>query len=143
MFELEGAKLRAISPPLTYDFLVAVSPDQRWVATSGPDRVITAYPVEGGEPIRATELGPAYHLAGWLQDGSFLAFKEFAFPAEVRRYDPRTRESSLFTTLAPADSTAVPRILKVRVTPDGRTLAFHFPRMSGSLYVLDWGTAPP
>jgi len=36
VFDLEGVKLRPISPPVSCFFL-AVSRDQRWVATNGPD----------------------------------------------------------------------------------------------------------
>jgi Tol biopolymer transport system component len=146
VFEIEGAKLRVISPPFQFTFgwgVLAVSPDQQWVATSGPDGIVIAYPVQGGEPLRATELGPGYVLAGWLRDGSLLAFERYALPSPVRRFDPRSRTTSLFTTLAPADRTGVPRLIRARVTPDGRTLAFHYRRMTGALYVLDWGDSPP
>jgi hypothetical protein len=116
------------------------------VATSGPDGVITAYPVDTGEPIRANDLGPlgpGNRVIGWLKDGSFLAFDRSSVPARIRRFDPGSRTSSLYTTLAPADPTGVPLIIAVRVTPDGRTFAFHYRRMSGTLYVLDWGDSAP
>jgi hypothetical protein len=93
--------------------------------------------------MRATEFGPAHRLVGWLKDGSLLAFDRFALPAPVRRLDPRSRAISLFTTLTPADRTGVPGIIRARVTPDGHTFAFHYRRMSGTLYVLDWGGSPP
>jgi hypothetical protein len=144
VLDLDEHKVRPISPPVEYDLVVAVSPDERWVAATGADGILTAYPVEVGEPMRATELGSAQRLAGWLKDGSILAFERYAFPSQVRRFDPRKRTITLFTTLAPADRTGtIPRLNKVRVTPDGRTFAFHFRRMSGALYVLDWGGSPP
>jgi len=144
VLELEGGKLRAISPPLEFEPPAgAVSPDQRWVAIRASDGIVTAYPVDGGEPMRAVELGPGYRVIGWLPDGSLLAFERDAVPAKVRRYDPRSRTSSLFATLAPADRAGVTRIIKARASADGRTIAFHFRRMGGSLYELDWGGSPP
>jgi len=143
VLDLGGPRLRPISPPLGVEPQVAVSPDEKWVAATGADGILTAYPVEGGEPMRATEFGPAHRLVGWLKDGSLLAFDRFALPAPVRRLDPRSRAISLFTTLTPADRTGVPGIIRARVTPDGHTFAFHYRRMSGTLYVLDWGGSPP
>jgi hypothetical protein len=143
LLELEGPRLRPISPPGGVDAQVAVSPDEKWVAAKGADGILTAYPVEGGEPMRATEFGPAHRLVGWLKDGSLLAFERYVVPAPVRRLDPRSRAISLFTTLTPADRTGVPQINKARVTPDGHTFAFHFRRMSGALFVLDWGSSSP
>jgi hypothetical protein len=144
VLELEGGKLRPISPPLEFDLLAgAVSPDQRWVAFRASDGIVTAFPVDGGEPMRAVELGPGYRVIGWLPDGSLLAFEQAAVPARVRRYDPRSRTSSLFTTLAPADRAGVTRIIKARSSADGRTIAFDFRRMGGALFELDWGGSPP
>jgi hypothetical protein len=144
VYDMSSQDLRPISPPLPYTFLVAVSPDQRWVAASDIDGTPIAFPVEGGEPLRATELGPDAQLIGWLKDGALLAFDRYALPAPVRRFDPRTRQVTMLTTLAPADLTGVPRITKARVTPDGRTYAFHFRRMGATLFVLDLehSTAP-
>ena len=143
VLDLDGPTLRPISPPLGVDTVVAVSPDEKWIAATGDDGIITAYPVEGGEPTRATEFGPAHRLVGWLKDGSLLAFNRYALPTPVRRLDPRSRAISLFATLTPADRTGVPGIIRARVTPDGHTFAFHYRRMSETLYVLDWGGSPP
>ena len=93
--------------------------------------------------MRATEFGRAHRLVGWLKDGSLLAFERYVLPAPVRRLDSRSRAISLFTTLTPADRTGVPDIIRVRVTPDGHTFAFHFRRMSGALFVVDWGSSLP
>jgi len=142
VFDPEEVKLLPISPPVGCFFL-AVSRDQRWVATNGLDGVITAYPVNAGEPVRADALGATSRIAGWLTDGSFLAFDRSSLPTQVHRFDLGSRTSSLYTTLTPADPTGVAVVLGVRVTPDGRTFVFHYRRMSGTLYVLDWGGSPP
>jgi hypothetical protein len=143
VLNLEGPTLRPISPPLGADILVEVSPDEKWVAATGADGILTAYPVEGGEPERATELGPTHRLVGWLKDGSLLAVERYALPAPVRRLDRRSRAISHFATLTPADRTGVVTINSVRVTPDGRTFAFTYVRMSSALFVLDWGSSLP
>ena len=143
VFEFEGTKLRPISPPIGCSISLAVSRDQRWVAANGPDGVITAYPLDAAEPVRADALGASNRIMGWLKDGSLLAFDRFSVPTPVRRFEPGSRTSSLYTTLTPAHPTGVPVVLGARVTPDGRTFAFHYRRMSGTLYVLDWGGSLP
>ena len=144
VYELEGARLRPISPPgIRRDLSVFVSLDQQWVAAAGVDDVITAYPTSAGEPLRIPEFSSAHQVAGWLADGSLLAFERFAIPARVHRFDPRTRSLSTFTTLAPGDPTGVSSVRRVRVTPDGRTLVFQFIRSSSTLYLLDWRSPPP
>ena len=40
-------------------------------------------------------------------------------------------------TLAPADVAGVARLTKAMVTPDGKTIAFHFRRRTDVLYLLD------
>jgi hypothetical protein len=137
VFHSETNELRPISTPVPSTLSIAVSVDGKWVATSDADGVVVAFPVEGGSPMRATELGPGFQIVGWLNDGSLLAFDRFSMPSPVHRFDPRHRTVTPFTTLGPADVTGVPRLTKVRVTPDGRTFAFHHRRTSARLYVMD------
>ena len=144
VYELEGARLRPISPPgIRRDLSVFVSLDQQWVAAAGVDDVISAYPTSAGEPLRIPEFSSPHQVAGWLADGSLLAFERFAIPSRVDRFDPRTRSLSTFTTLSPGDPTGVSGVRRVRVTPDGRTLVFQFIRSSSTLYLLGWREPPP
>jgi len=61
-----------------------------------------------------------------------------------RREDaPGTTAAQTREDVGGEDRTGVPALKKVRGAPDGRTLAFHFRRMSGALHALDWGNSPP
>ncbi len=137
VLNLENGDLRPISPPLPPGFIVAVSPDQKWVAASEADGTPTLYPVEGGRPDHLVELGPRFLVVGWLKDQSLLAFERNVVPAPVVRFDPKTRQVTPWRTLAPPDLSGVPRLTKVLVTPDGKTFAFHFRRRTDVLYLID------
>jgi hypothetical protein len=138
-----GSLLRPISPPIAPTFRVAVSPDQRSVAASGSDGTVTIFPLDGGNPDRVSELGNDAQLIGWLEEGSLLAFERSAVPSRVRRFDPRTRAVTPYTTLAPPDLTGVQRLIKVLATPDGKTFAFHHRRRSDVLFLMDFGERGP
>jgi len=137
VLDMHGGDLRSISPPLAPGYILAVSPDQRWVAVSDPDGTPSLIPVEGGTPDRVTELGPRYGVVGWLKDQTLLAFERNVVPAPVVNFDPRTRQVTPYRTLAPVDLAGVPRLTKVLATPDGKTFAFHFRRRTDVLYLLD------
>jgi len=137
VLDMHSGDLRSISPPLPPGYVVAVSPDQKWVAASDPDGTPSLFPVEGGPPDRLAELGPRFQVIGWLKDRSLLAFERNVVPAPVVRFDPRTRQVTAWRTLAPLDLSGVPRLTKVLATPDGKTFAFHFRRRTDVLYLLD------
>jgi serine/threonine protein kinase len=143
VFDQEQARLVALSPPglPRFQFTMGVSPDQKWVASLDPNGVVIAYPVDGGEPIRAPEWGIGRLPGGWLADGELLSFKRFDVPSRVERFDLRTRRTASFGTVAPSDPAGVVRIVGVQVTPDGRTTVVNHRRMSGVLLTLDWGEA--
>ena len=132
--------VKTLSPPglprFTQD--LAVSPDQRWVGSLDPEGLVTAYPVEGGEAIHATALGPGHLPAGWLEGGTLLAFERFKVPTRVQAFEVRTGRTVPFSSEEPRDATGVVRIVRAQVTPDGRTVVLNHRRMSGRLLLLDW-----
>ena len=136
----EGGRPRPISPPTlpTHFFAIFVSPDERFVAALGAEELITLYSVTGAEPVPVPECGVGRVPAGWLSDGSLLVADVSKVPVRLERFDPRTRKTSFSAAVSPSDP-AVIRMLNVRVTPDGQTIAFNVRRVSGALYVLDWG----
>ena len=137
VLDMQSGEIRPISPELAPTFRMAISPDQRFVATADLDGTPVIFPVEGGAPDRMTELGPRFDVVGWLKDQTLLAFERNTLPTRVVRFDPRTRGVTAVRTLAPADVAGVPRLTKVVVTPDGKTFAFHFRRRTDVLYLLD------
>jgi eukaryotic-like serine/threonine-protein kinase len=143
VYDMELRELRRLSAEGVvsdeHGLRVAVSPDQKHVAVGGDDGVIRIYPVEGGEPRLAPEFGPATHVAGWLQDGSLLAFEGQTLPAVVRRVDLRTNAVTPWASLSPQDATGVSYIGTVNPSADGQTLALGFPRRNSELYLFAWG----
>ncbi|HZW88862.1 MAG TPA: protein kinase family protein, partial [Myxococcaceae bacterium] len=143
LYDMNTGDCRPISPDPVANLSVFVSFDQRHVAVSDTEGNIKAYALDGSVTFRVPAWTDNFQLAGWLQDGSLLAFDRTAVPARVERYDPRTGAVTLFTTLGPSDAAGVTGIGRAAVTPDGRTIAYQLRRMSGVLSVLDWGDAPP
>jgi Tol biopolymer transport system component len=121
---------------------VKVSPDQRYVLVNRLGGPVTAFNIEGGEPIRVQAWGSTYSPVGWLGDGSLLAFEPFKVPSRVERFDPRSRTIRPFATLVPNDPAGVQKFSCVAVTPDGRTLAFCDARSTGTLNLFEWKRAP-
>ena len=132
--------------PLTSDGagdMVAVSRDGQRVAASSAGGIITIFSLDGTEPIRVEPWDSSWRVVGWLADGSLVALQPYVVPSKLERFDPRTRKISPFRTITPLDPAGVPGIIRARLTPDGRTIAFQLRRMSAMLTVLDWGGPPP
>src|SRR5262249_8773162 len=144
IFDVEQGSLKAISPPglPRFQFNLAVSPDQRWVAVPDPAGVLMAFPVDGGQPIRAEALGSGRLPAGWLADGTLLSFKRFEVPTLVGRFDLQTRKTSLLASVGPNDPAGVLRIVRAQVAPNGRVV-LNLRRMNGLLLTLDWDEKSP
>ncbi|HZJ56416.1 MAG TPA: protein kinase [Myxococcaceae bacterium] len=142
VYDLKTGDTRAASPEGAGD-TVQVSMDGERLAASGPDGAVTAYGLDGKEAFRVDAWGSNFRVAGWLEDGSLLGFQPFELPSRLERYDPRTRSVTLVRMLAPIDPAGVAGIIRVRITPDGKTVAFQHRRMSAVLTVLDWGGRPP
>jgi dipeptidyl aminopeptidase/acylaminoacyl peptidase len=77
LFPVDVATRRLLEPIAGSDVdtdltAVLISPDDRWLAASGPDRVLTVYPVSKGEPIRISGLqtDPPPFPAGWTSSGA-------------------------------------------------------------------------
>jgi len=113
------------------------------VAASSAGGIITIFSLDGTEPIRVEPWDSSWRVVGWLADGSLVALQPYVVPSKLERFDPRTRKISPFRTITPLDPAGVPGIIRARLTPDGRTIAFQLRRMSAMLTVLDWGGPPP
>jgi len=142
LYDLSTGGARQVTPEGIWDS-VAVAPDGRQVAISTTDGAIVVYSLDGTEAFRVDAWKTNFRVAGWLEDGSLLAFQPFVVPSRLERYDPRSKTTTLHRILAPLDPAGVAAIIRVRATPDGRAIAFQLRRMSGALTVLDWGGQPP
>jgi serine/threonine protein kinase len=135
----DGAPKR-ISETAVNPFYIEVSNDDGLVAARDLDGTVTLFPVEGGAPIPLPELGKDVVPVGWTADGQ-LWVRFLEVPSRMLRYDIRSRRPVEERTVSPSDPTGVSRIPTVRITPDGRTVAFDYERTLSYLYLLD-GLSP-
>jgi eukaryotic-like serine/threonine-protein kinase len=137
---LEDGKPKRISETPVNPYSLELSSDDRLVAAVGLDGVVTLFPLEGGAPIPLPEVGKEVVPAGWTTDGQlWVRFRDV--PSRMLRYDVTTRRQVEERTISPSDPTGVSRVPTIRITPDGRTVAFDYERTLSYLYLLE-GLAP-
>jgi Tol biopolymer transport system component len=114
-----------------------VSPDGRWVAALGPDRLVKLYPVEGGRPRDAPGALPGDEPSGWTEDGSALFVSQLErLPAQVFRLDLKSGSRSRWRELMPRDPAGIAGVYSFVLTPDGQSFAYTYARYLHSLYLV-------
>ena len=137
---LEGGTSKRISETPVNPYYIEVSNDDRVVAARDLEGVVTLLPVDGSAQVQLPELGKEAVPSGWSVDGQlWVRFRDV--PSRLVRYDVRTRHQTEERTISPSDPTGVSRIPNIRVTPDGRTIAFDYERTLSYLYLLE-GLSP-
>jgi Tol biopolymer transport system component len=134
--DLGGGTPRAISPEGMVAARMAASPDGRFVATLGPDRRLTAYPVDGGasRPLAGAEVGERAIV--WSADGtSIYVYRSRQTPGRVFKIDVATGKRELWKTIAPADRAGLVGVDNIVMTPDARAYAYSYERILTSLEV--------
>jgi hypothetical protein len=89
LFPVDVASRRLLEPIAGSDVLdepMLISPDDRWIAAIGADRVVTVYPLSKGEPIRISSLQtePRPFPAGWTSSGGLWVGLPGATPRLVK-----------------------------------------------------------
>jgi hypothetical protein len=130
-----GAPPRAISDPGILPFLIDISPDDRWVAAVGPTRATTLYPIAGGPAITLTDL-PEMYPTGWSPEGQLWVKDRDKIPTRLVRYDVQRRKVLQEQLVAPADTSGVVTIPRIRLSSDGKAMAYDFRRMLDYLYLM-------
>jgi eukaryotic-like serine/threonine-protein kinase len=137
---LDTGASKRLSETAVNPYYVEVSTDDRLVAARDLEGTVTLFPVEGGAPVPLPELGKDVVPVGWTLDGQlWVRFRDV--PSRMLRYDVRTRRPLEERTVAPSDPTGVSRIPSLRITPDGKTVAFDYERTLSYLYLLE-GLSP-
>jgi eukaryotic-like serine/threonine-protein kinase len=132
---LDDGKPKRISETPVNPYSLELSNDDRLVAAVALDGVVTLFPLDGGASIPLPELGKEVVPAGWTADGQlWVRFRDV--PSRMLRYDIATRRQVEERTISPSDPTGVSRIPIIRITPDGRTVAFDYERTLSYLYLL-------
>jgi WD40 repeat protein len=117
----------------------ARSPDGKLLAVTASDETLALYPVDGGGSVRAV---PGWKSGAkpiqWSADGGSLYFvAESNIPVEILRFDLATGQSQAWRQLAPSDRAGVQSISSPLITPDGRTYAYTYLRLTGDLYLAE------
>lgn len=115
-----------------------VSRDDQRVAALSLDGILTLYSTNGSEPIPLPGLGKNTIPIGWSAEGHLWARDTATFNrTRLFKYDVDRRRVLEERSVAPADLSGVTWIGNVRITPDGRALAFNYGLRLTNLFVLD------
>ena len=138
--EIDGGPPRAVSPegtsllPRTH----TVSPDGRFYLAAGPDRMISSYPVDGGEPTHIASLAPSDIPVRWSADGrSIFVYRFGDLPARIDRLNVATGTREPWKTIMPSDPGGIVDVRSMQLTPDGKSYAYSFSRMMADLYLVE------
>ena len=114
----------------------AVSPDGKWIATTGDDGHFL-YPVDDGErrPLPGLELDE--WPMQWSADGTSLYVRrEGDLPMRILKVDVRTGRKETWKELMPPDRAGVVWMDPL-VTPDGRGYVYTYHRLLTDLYLAE------
>jgi WD40 repeat protein len=140
LFPVDVANRKLLDPITDTELgytLIAISPDDHWIAAAGADRVLTVYPVNKGEPIRISslqaDLSPS--PAGWTSAGElWVGLLSASPPRLVRAEFPTgkiTRSIDLDLRQIGGD-----KITDARITPDESLLVVEYMLWRGRLEVM-------
>ena len=119
-----------------YDSLV--SPDGRFVAAHGPDRMLTIYPVDGGAPRSLKGVIEFERTVGWSAEGdAVFVFTRGDLPAIVWRIDIKTGARTLFREISPPDATGVDGVVIARMAADGAAFAYSYYQRLSRMYAVE------
>ena len=109
VLEVSTGSTRPLTPegvhPVAYSNLI--SPDGRLVPAVGPDRTVSLYPTDGGEPRRIPGLAPEELPCGWDALGRVLfVYRPGELPAHIYRLDIQTGARQAWKELMPGDELA-------------------------------------
>jgi Tol biopolymer transport system component len=130
---------RSVSETVLSRFpLLALSPDERWVAAWDGEDVPVVLPIPGGPPVRPLELSPRRDVfpVGWSAGGDLWLLKGFDPPVQLIRVEPRSHQIKESRELSPADLTGVTLPVWARITPDGSAVAYNTVRVRSRLFLM-------
>jgi eukaryotic-like serine/threonine-protein kinase len=131
---ISGGEPAPITPKRTWG--MTISPDEAWVAATGPDRVISLWPIGGGDSRQVKGSLPDDRPVAWSQDGKWLwTFHRGEIPAQVFRVNIETGQRQHWKTLVPPDTSGVYSVIEIRVTPTGHAYAYSYTRLLSQLYM--------
>ena len=96
------------------------------------------YPMTGGEPRPISGMDSEDVWINWsLDDRSGYVFHWGEARAQVFRLDLRSGKKQPVTLISPTDPVGLTAIMTVRMTPDGKALAYTCDRDLSELFLVD------
>lgn len=136
MIDLKGSKPRPITGE-GYTGLIA-SPDGKFLAASGPDNLITIYPVDGSTARHIPNLAPGPYPLAWTADGASIYISEsMSLTNRIYRVEVATGKQQFVRAMMPTDSAGLVNIAGAVITPDGKAYAYTYYRVLSTLYVVE------
>ncbi|HWZ43420.1 MAG TPA: hypothetical protein VNW97_08070, partial [Candidatus Saccharimonadales bacterium] len=116
----------------------AVSPDGKFAAGVGADRLTYLFPLDGGPP-RSVEVNADERVVGWASDRQslFAAAATGGPGTSIYQVEIETGRRKLSRTVAPLDKTGVSYIGPGYVTPDGRYYVYSYNRQISEVFVVE------
>ncbi len=113
------------------------SPDGKLVSALGPDRRVTLYSPDGGEPRTPPGIEPEEVIVRWTEDGRGLYLMHpSAMPVVLYRLDLATGRREKVQSFAPADPAGVFNVAPVLLSADGKSYVYSYRRILDDLYVV-------
>lgn len=116
----------------------SISPDGKLLAMIDPERRICFFSFKKNSITGYPQIEPNYLPVRWSGDGKHIYIRERgAVPAVVYRYGLSGGQIEPVYELIPKDKTGVHEILRVLLTPDGKSYAYSYTRDLSDLFVIE------
>lgn len=116
----------------------SISPDGKRIIAIDPENNLSFYEIKTGKRSPIKNLEKDFLLVRWAEDGRYLFIRRRGqVPAVIFRYDLKTGEKTEWLELMPKDTTGVHEILRVLLTPDGKSYVYSYTRELSDLYVIE------
>ena len=137
--DAHSGERRALTPadrPLNRGADFPLSPDGAHFVAREPDRSLSLYPVEGGDPRPIPGASPGDRIIQWTRDGrGVFVIGAAQLPTRVEILDLASGRRRLFKELTPADPAGVSDISPIRLARDGEAYIYSFMRSLSDLYL--------
>ena len=134
--DIDGNSIRAISPENVGTQGLA-TPDSRYVVGRTAEHVFK-FAVDGSASIPLTYLDPDDEPLQWSPDGSVLFVRRAgAWPATVDRVNTATGDREVWKTIEPADPAGIEAVIRILITPDGKSYCHDYVRVLSELFVVE------
>jgi eukaryotic-like serine/threonine-protein kinase len=139
VLDTQSGSSRLLTDAGVVPFALELSPDGRYVAAQGTDDgVPIVIGIDGGVPLRFPEASSDHDIipTGWSGAGDLWVRTLRGPPARLVRYELPSWRPVETREVGPIDPTGTMQIVRMRITPDGKSIAFDYRRMRSYLFVV-------